>query len=93
MSIFDKVKEMFGATEEKVQGVPEQAKNAADDAGGKSSDMLGGMREKAEDAANSGIDKATDFAKEKSGGKFDDQIDQGSQMAKDNADKIDGQEG
>ncbi|NUR92719.1 MAG: antitoxin [Nonomuraea sp.] len=55
--------------------------------------MLGGMREKAEDAANSGIDKATDFAKEKSGGKFDDQIDQGSQMAKDNADKIDGQEG
>ncbi|MFI6600455.1 antitoxin [Nonomuraea sp. NPDC050536] len=84
MSIFDKVKEMFGGTAEKLKDIPEQGgmKDKADE-----------MRGQAEDTATGGIDQVSDSAKEKTGGRFDEQIDQGSDTAKGAADKIDGQEG
>ncbi|WP_214322131.1 antitoxin [Nonomuraea sediminis] len=77
MSIFDKVKEMFGGTAEKLKDIPEQ----------------GGMKDKAEGAAMGGIDQTSDAAKQATGGKYDEQIDQGTEKAKDIADKIDGEEG
>ncbi|MFD9945030.1 antitoxin [Nonomuraea sp. NPDC059023] len=93
MSIFDKVKEMFGGHDEKLKNIPEQAKDTAgqtqDSAGG----IMDGLREKAEDAANQGIDKASTAASEATGGKFDEHIAKGTDMAKDAADKIDGKEG
>ncbi|MFC6894923.1 hypothetical protein ACFQGX_05350 [Nonomuraea dietziae] len=70
MSIFDKVKEMLGG-EEKSRNVPEQATNAeGTPAQGKDSsgDPLDGLKNTAEDAANSHIDKAAGAADSATGG-------------------------
>ncbi|WP_327086474.1 antitoxin [Nonomuraea sp. NBC_01738] len=96
MSIFDKVKEMLGGTNEKLRDIPEQGKNAGDTAQDKAQEAggtLDGLREKAEDAAHGGIDSAAERAKRATGGKFDEHIDKGTDMAKGAADKIDGKEG
>ncbi|MGH3471312.1 MAG: antitoxin [Nocardioidaceae bacterium] len=42
------------------------------------------------DKVGEGMDKAAGFAKEKTGGKYDDQIDQGEQKAEDALDNLDG---
>jgi hypothetical protein len=43
------------------------------------------------DAIDQGIDKAADFADEKTGGQYGDQIDQGADFAKDHAGDVFGQ--
>lgn len=97
MSIFDKVKEMFHSHEDKLKNIPEQPKSSAGDTAADTTQdtggMMGGLREKAEDAAMPGIDTASEKAKGATGGKFDDQINQATDKAKGAADKIDGQEG
>jgi hypothetical protein len=52
--------------------------------------MFDNMKDKAEDLAkehpdqvNEGLEKAGDFANEKTGGKFEDQIDKGQDFARD----------
>ncbi|HEY3561745.1 MAG TPA: antitoxin [Kribbella sp.] len=52
--------------------------------------MFDNMKDKAEDLAsehpdqvNEGLDKVGDFANEKTGGKFEDQIDKGQDFARD----------
>ena len=40
----------------------------------------------------SGVDKAGDFADDKTGGKYGEQIDQGAEKAKDGLDGLDGQD-
>ncbi|MFE6644961.1 antitoxin [Nocardioides sp. NPDC057772] len=42
------------------------------------------------DKVGEGLDKAGEFADEKTGGKFSDQIDQGVEAAKNEAEKLDG---
>ena len=42
------------------------------------------------DKVGEGLDKAGEFADEKTGGKFSDQIDQGVETAKNEAEKLDG---
>ncbi|OIJ24809.1 antitoxin [Nocardioides luteus] len=42
------------------------------------------------DKVGEGLDKAGEFADEKTGGKFSDQIDQGVEAAKNEAEKMDG---
>ncbi|MFE6507706.1 antitoxin [Nocardioides sp. NPDC057767] len=42
------------------------------------------------DKVSEGLDKAGEFADEKTGGKFSDQIDQGVETAKNEAEKLDG---
>ncbi|MEV4164724.1 antitoxin [Nonomuraea dietziae] len=94
MSIFDKVKEMLGG-EEKSRNVPEQATNAeGTPAQGKDSsgDPLDGLRNTAEDAANSHIDKAAGAADSATRGKYTDHVDTGADKARDAADRIDGQQ-
>ncbi|GAA4221339.1 hypothetical protein FHR32_005046 [Streptosporangium album] len=53
--------------------------------------MLGEHSTKVEELANQGIDKAAQMAKEKTGGKYDQQIDSAADMARKQADTIDGQ--
>lgn len=48
-------------------------------------DTLSGNKDKVDD----GIDKAADFADDKTGGKYTDKIDQGAEKAKDVVDKLD----
>ncbi|MEU0312247.1 antitoxin [Nocardioides sp. NPDC006273] len=48
-------------------------------------DKVGGA-----DKVNEGLDKAGEFADEKTGGKFTDHIDQGVETAKNEAEKLDG---
>ncbi|MEU4195341.1 antitoxin [Kribbella sp. NPDC026611] len=61
--------------------------------------MFDNLKDKATDAVDEhgdqigeGVDKAGDFADEKTGGKYGDKIDQGGDMAKDQLDKLDGQD-
>ncbi|MFI6498469.1 antitoxin [Nonomuraea typhae] len=93
MSIFDKVKEMFSGSAEKVQDIPEQPNAGAADTAEPAGGLMDQVREQAEDMANQGIDKASTAASEATGGKFDEHIATGTDMAKDAADKIDGKEG
>lgn len=51
---------------------------------------LTGAVDKHGDKIETGLDKAADLAKSKSGGKFDDKIDTGVDKAKDALDKLDG---
>ncbi|MEV7007904.1 antitoxin [Streptosporangium sp. NPDC051022] len=53
--------------------------------------MLGDHSTKAEELAKQGIDQAAQTAKEKTGGKYDNQIDSAAEKAREMADKIDGQ--
>ncbi|MEV8633192.1 antitoxin [Streptosporangium sp. NPDC051023] len=53
--------------------------------------MLGDHSTKAEELAKQGVDQAAQAAKEKTGGKYDDQIDTAAAKAKEMADQIDGQ--
>ncbi|MFE3449196.1 antitoxin [Nonomuraea sp. NPDC059194] len=93
MSIFDKVKEMLGG--EKSKSVPEQGGPAAEEAAGsaQAGDVLSDFKNKAEEAAMSGIDEAAKNVDEATGGKYTDQINKGAEKAKDVADKIDGEQG
>ena len=50
----------------------------------KAKDMAMGNKDKVKD----GIDKAADVADDKTGGKFSDQVDKGSDAAKDAVDKL-----
>ncbi|MEV0586014.1 Rv0909 family putative TA system antitoxin [Nonomuraea sp. NPDC050310] len=100
MSIFDKVKEMFNDASDKARNVPEQAAGTADDGGARTRQSAGGagskvdgLREKAEDAARSGIDKAAAAASEATGGKYDEHLAKGADAARRAADRIDGKEG
>ena len=43
------------------------------------------------DKVGEGLDKAGEFADEKTGGKYGDKIDQGTDMARDQLDNLDGQ--
>lgn len=59
------------------------------------SDSISGMADKAKDAlsgnsdaAKSGVDKAGDAADKATGGKFDEHVDKGQDMAKDQIDKM-----
>ncbi|MFD1939077.1 MULTISPECIES: antitoxin [Nonomuraea] len=90
MSIFDKVKEMLG---EKHKNVPEQGGPATDETTAQAGDVLSDFRNKAEEAAMSGIDEAARNVDEATGGRFTDQIDQGAEQARNIADKIDGEQG
>jgi hypothetical protein len=61
--------------------------------------MFDNIKDKAEDLVDSqgdkvgeGLDKAGEFADEKTGGKYGDQIDQGVDKAKDGLDGLDGQD-
>jgi len=61
--------------------------------------MFDNMKDKATEAVNEhgdqvgeGINKAGDFADEKTGGKYGDKIDKGADMAKDQLDNLDGQD-
>jgi hypothetical protein len=55
-----------------------------DQAKEKAADLLG----KNQDKVDEGVDKAADFADDKTGGKYGDQIDKGADMAKDQLDKF-----
>ncbi|CAN5382951.1 hypothetical protein BH23ACT6_BH23ACT6_24650 [soil metagenome] len=44
------------------------------------------------DQVDSGIDKGSDFADEKTGGKYSDQIDKGGDQARDRLDGLDGKD-
>lgn len=90
MSIFDKVKEMLG---EKHKNVPEQGGPVADDTTAQAGEVMSEFKNKAEEAAKSGIDAAAQSVDESTGGKFTDQINQGAEKAKDIADRIDGEQG
>ncbi|GAA0400429.1 hypothetical protein Acor_78070 [Acrocarpospora corrugata] len=59
----------------------------------KAKSVLRGHSDKAEDAANKGVDKAAEVAKEKTGGKYDEHIDTAGTKAKEMTDRIDGQSG
>lgn len=61
--------------------------------------MFDNMKDKAEELAkehpdqvNEGLDKAGDFANEKTGGKFEDQIDKGQDFARDRVGDGEGQD-
>ncbi|HET6293629.1 MAG TPA: antitoxin [Kribbella sp.] len=54
-------------------------------------EKLGGLVDDHGDKVSEGLDKAGDFADEKTGGKYGDQIDQGVDKAKDGLDGLDGQ--
>lgn len=61
--------------------------------------MFDNMKDKAEDLVNEhgdkvseGVDKAGEFADEKTGGKYSEHIDQGTDRAKDGLDGLDGQD-
>ena len=61
--------------------------------------MFDNMKDKAEDLAkehpdqvNEGLEKAGDFADEKTGGKFEDQIDKGQDFARDRMGNGEGQD-
>ncbi|WP_433167014.1 antitoxin [Kribbella sp. CA-247076] len=61
--------------------------------------MFDSMKDKATDAVDEhgdkvdqGMDKAGDFANEKTGGEHGDKIDQGTDFAKDRLDNLDGQD-
>ncbi|MEO3856073.1 antitoxin [Acrocarpospora sp. B8E8] len=56
-------------------------------------EKLVGHADKVEDAANKGVDKAADIAKEKTGGTYDKYVDTAAEKAKEATDKIDGQPG
>ncbi|RZU16156.1 antitoxin protein of toxin-antitoxin system [Kribbella rubisoli] len=60
--------------------------------------MFDNMKDKAADLVNEhgeqvgeGLDKAGDFVDEKTGGKYGDKIDQGTDLAKDQLDNLDGE--
>jgi len=60
--------------------------------------MFDNMKDKAGDLVDEhgakvdeGLDKAGEFADEKTGGKYGDKIDQGTDMARDQLDNLDGQ--
>ncbi|MEU6136042.1 antitoxin [Nocardioides sp. NPDC047086] len=57
----------------------------------KAKDLIGqGVDKVGADKVGDGLDKAGEFADEKTGGKFSDQIDQGVETAKNEAEKLDG---
>ncbi|MET8521747.1 antitoxin [Nocardioides sp. NPDC057577] len=57
----------------------------------KAKDLIGqGVDKVGADKVGEGLDKAGEFADEKTGGKFSDQIDQGVETAKNEAEKLDG---
>ncbi|MFB9966967.1 antitoxin [Sinosporangium siamense] len=55
--------------------------------------LLGSHSDKVEKAAKQGIDKAADMAKQRTGGKYDQQIDTAAAKAREAADKIDNRPG
>ncbi len=57
----------------------------------KAKDKLGENSGKVEETAKKGVDKASEAARHKTGGKHDDKIDKVADKAKDAADKIDDQ--
>ena len=57
----------------------------------KAKDLIGhGVDKVGADKVGEGLDKAGEIADEKTGGKFSDQIDQGVETAKNEAEKLDG---
>ena len=61
--------------------------------------MFDNLKDKATEAVDEhgdkigeGLDKAADFADDKTGGQYGDKIDQGTDMAKDQLDNLDGQD-
>lgn len=54
-------------------------------------DKLKGLLKGKGDQANDAIDKAADFADDKTGGKYSDKIDDVAEKAKDVVDKLDGE--
>ena len=61
--------------------------------------MFDNLKDKATEAVDEhgdkigeGLDKAGEFADEKTGGQYGDKIDQGTDMAKDQLDNLDGQD-
>jgi hypothetical protein len=54
-------------------------------------EKAGGLVDDHGDKVGEGLDKAGDFADEKTGGKYGDKIDQGTDKAKDGLDGLDGQ--
>ena len=55
-------------------------------------DKAQGLVDEHGDKAGYGVDRAGDFVDEKTGGQHSEQIDQGSDRAKDALDKLDGQD-
>lgn len=62
-------------------GLLDDAKDIAD----RATDLAG----EHSDTVTDGIDKAADFAKDKTGGSYDDQIDTGAEAAKDHVEGLD----
>jgi hypothetical protein len=80
MSILDKVKEMFGGHRDKLKDIPQQGREQAEQRG---------YTERAEEAAGGGVDRGADWARDKTGGRFDEQIDSGADQARQHTDRID----
>ncbi|WP_246059763.1 antitoxin [Herbidospora galbida] len=58
----------------------------------KAKDKLGEHSDKVEDGAKKGVDKVSETARHKTGGRHDDKIDKVADKAKEAADKIDDQQ-
>ena len=55
-------------------------------------ELLGNTRDQAENSAKEHVDQTSDSAKEATGGRFDEQADQGTDVIDNAADRIDGKE-
>lgn len=68
-------------------GLMDNIKGKAEELKGKAS----GLVDEHGDQVGDGLDKGRDFASEKTGGKYDDKLDDGTTRAKDSLDGLDGQ--
>ncbi|MDF5754068.1 antitoxin [Spongiactinospora sp. TRM90649] len=80
----EKLKEMFGGHSDKPKDIPRQAEQQADQHG---------MTGKAQDAAGGAVDKGSQWAKDKTGGKYDQHIDRAAEEAHKRTDRPGDQNG
>lgn len=73
-------------------GFMDKAKNAFGKRGGKSDDKVADAVDQHNDTIDQGIDRGTQFADERTGGTYGEQIDQGGDRTREHLDSLDGQQ-